>query len=293
MSLLSLLKFITNHPLNRKNKIKAVSRFAKWQINSRLNPYPVIYSYTDKTKLIIQRSMTGATGNLYCGLHEFNDMGFVLHFLRKDDLFVDIGANIGSYTVLAGGHVGATVVSIEPVPQTFEHLKRNIAINHIGDHVLVYNFALGNEKGHISFTSTLDTMNHVATGTEINTIEVPVDTLDSVLEKEKEPVLLKIDVEGFETNVLNGANATLDKKELKAIIIELNGSGTKYGYDESLLHEKLISAGYYPHQYDPFERELTPIESFGTHNTIYIKDLDFVKERVKKAEKLKILNNWI
>ena len=293
MSLFSLLKFITTHPLNRKNKVKAVSRFAKWQINTRLNPYPVIYSYTDKTKLIIQKSMTGATGNLYCGLHEFTDMGFLLHFLRKDDLFVDIGANVGSYTVLAGAHVGAKVKSIEPVPKTFQHLKNNIAINQIGNNVEAYNLALGNEKGYISFTSSLDTMNHVATSSEKNTIQVPVDTLDEILGKEEEPVLLKIDVEGFETDVLNGASSTLKKDKLKAIIIELNGSGLKYGYDESHLHDKLLASGYHPYRYNPFERQLTAIDKFGTHNTIYIKDPDFVQERVSNADKLKILDSWI
>lgn len=293
MSLMSLLKFIANHPLNRENKFKAVSRFAKWQITSRLNPYPVIYSYTDRAKLIIQRSMTGATGNLYCGLHEFTDMGFVLHFLRKEDLFVDIGANVGSYTVLAGGHVGATVVSIEPVPHTFDHLKNNIAINQIGDHVMAYNFALGNEKGHVSFTSGLDTMNHVATESETQTIKVPVDTLDAILEDKQDPVLLKIDVEGFETNVLNGATNTLKNDHLKAIIIELNGSGTKYGYDEMLLHEKLLDEKYHPYRYNPFERELTPIDKFGTHNTIYIKDIEFVRNRVARAEKIKVRDKWL
>jgi len=293
MSLVSLLKFITNHPLNRNHKIKAISRFAKWQINTRLNPYPVVYSYTDKTKLIIQRSMTGATGNLYCGLHEFNDMGFLLHFLRHDDLFVDIGANIGSYTILAAGHVGASVVSVEPVPKTFEHLRNNISINQVANKVVAYNLALGNEKGQISFTSTLDTMNHVATASESNTIQVPVDTLDAIMEKEKEPVLLKIDVEGFETNVLKGASQTLSRKNLKAIIIELNGSGAKYGYDERLLHDKLLENNYHPYQYNPFQRELTAIDTFGTHNTIYIKDPAFVHERVKDADKLKILDNWI
>jgi FkbM family methyltransferase len=292
MSVVSLLRFITRHPLNKKNKVKAITRFARWQITTRLNPYPVIYSYTDRTKLIIQRSMTGATGNLYCGLHEFTDMGFLLHFLRKDDLFVDIGANIGSYTVLAGAHVGASVVAIEPVPATFQHLQNNIAINQINN-VSACNFALGNQQGQISFTSTLDTMNHVATGSETNTIQVPVDTLDNILGKEKDPILLKIDVEGFETDVLNGADATLKKNQLKAIIIELNGSGTKYGYNETHIHQKLVDHGYTPYRYDPFERKLSPIADFGTHNTIYIKDIDFVQDRVKKAEKVKILDSWI
>jgi FkbM family methyltransferase len=291
MSLISLLKFITNHPLNRKSKFNAIGRFAKWQINSRLNPYPVIYAYTDKTKLIIQRSMTGATGNLYCGLHEFTDMGFVLHFLRKDDLFIDIGANIGSYTVLAGGHIGAKVISIEPVPQTFAHLQRNIAINQMNNNVRAYNIALGSEKGELSFTTSLDTMNHVATAGDTNTIQVPVDALDTILDKEEDPVLLKIDVEGFETHVLSGASSTLARNKLKAIIIELNGSGEKYGYDEKKLHERLLENGYQPYRYNPFERELTPIETFGSHNTIYIKDIDFVRERVRTAEKIKIRDN--
>ena len=58
-------------------------------------------------------------------------------------------------------------------------------------------------------------------------------------------------------------------------------------------HEKLLENNYHPYQYNPFERELTAIDTFGTHNTIYIKDPAFVRERVKEADKLKILDNWI
>jgi len=80
MNIVSLLKFITSHPLNEKNKTKAVIRFLKWQINLRLNPYPIVYQFTEKSQLIIKAGMTGATGNLYCGLHEFADMSFLIHF---------------------------------------------------------------------------------------------------------------------------------------------------------------------------------------------------------------------
>jgi hypothetical protein len=103
--------------------------------------------------------------------------------------------------------------------------------------------------------------------------------------------LLKIDVEGFETHVLSGASSTLARHKLKAIIIELNGSGEKYGYDERKLHEKLMENDYRPFRYNPFERELTPIENFGSHNTIYIKDIDFVRDRVRTAEKIHIRDN--
>lgn len=47
--------------------------------------------------------MRGATGNVYVGLHEFESMGFVLHVLRSSSAFIDVGANVGAYTVLAAG----------------------------------------------------------------------------------------------------------------------------------------------------------------------------------------------
>ena len=55
MKLFSILKFIVNHPLNKNEKLKAILRYLKWQINIRLNPYPIIYAYTEKSKLIVSK----------------------------------------------------------------------------------------------------------------------------------------------------------------------------------------------------------------------------------------------
>ena len=85
------LLFIINHPLNKGRKISAIWNFIKWQITSRLMPYPIVYTFTQNSKLIMWNGLRGATGNLYCGLMEFEDMGFLLHFLRPEDLFVDAG----------------------------------------------------------------------------------------------------------------------------------------------------------------------------------------------------------
>ena len=293
MSLVSTIRFISNHPLNRNNKLDAFFRFLKWQINVRVNPYPIIYPFTDKSKLIIKKSMTGATGNLYCGLHEFYDMFFLLHFLRKDDLFIDIGANIGSYTILASAHVEADTISIEPVPSTFSNLINNISINQIQNKVTALNIALGSQKSSLAFTNTLDTINHVATDSEKDTIVVNVETLDDILINRKIPTLLKIDVEGFETEVIKGGKTTINENELKAIIIELNGSGDRYGYSEIEIHEVLIHAGFNPYFYDPFARIIKMSEGFGTHNTIYIRDIEFVNERLINADKVKILTRTI
>lgn len=291
MNIIAVLKFICFHPLNQNNKIKSILRFLKWQINTKLNPYPVIYPYTEKTKLILQKGMAGATGNLYCGLHEYEDMAFLLHFLRQEDVFADIGANIGSYTILASGHIGAKSFSFEPVPSTFFHLKNNVLINNLLDKVSAFNVGLGSEQGNIEFTSSLDTVNHVAIKGEPDTIKVPIETFDNVFENQKLPILLKIDVEGFETEVIKGASKALAQNDLKAIIIELNGSGARYNYDEKEIHNTFLNLNFKPYQYDPLKRELTEITESGAHNTIYIRDIEFVKQRLASAPKITILND--
>jgi predicted RNA methylase len=77
--------------------------------------------------------MTGATGNIYAGLHDFHEMALLLHFLRPCDVFVDIGANVGAYSVLASGVVGAKTFAFEPVPQTFACLRDNVRMNDLQD----------------------------------------------------------------------------------------------------------------------------------------------------------------
>ncbi len=288
MKTLNVLKFIYNHPFNSENKIGGLLKFFKWQINCRLNPYPILYPYTENSKFIIWKGLTGATGNLYCGLMEYDDMAFLLHFLRPNDLFIDIGANVGAYTILASSEINAKTIAIEPVPSTFKNLMDNILINQMHEKVKALNIGLGSKNGKLKFTKSLDTVNHVATQNETDTIEVDIKTLDTILSTEPSPILLKIDVEGFETEVLNGAEKTLSNISLKAIIIELNGSGQRYGYDENQIHNKLIELGFKTFNYNPKTRQLKEIETFGTHNTIYLRDKEFIEERIKSARQIKI-----
>jgi FkbM family methyltransferase len=289
--ILRVLKTIYNHPFNKDNKLQGVFNFLKWQINCRLNPFPILYQFTENTRLIVKKGLTGATGNLYNGLTEYEDMAFLLHFLREDDVFFDIGANVGVFTILASGEVGANSVTAEPVPQTFKILSDNIKINNLNDRVTLLNIGLGNDTGIIKFTRSLDTVNHVATENEKDTIDVPVKKLDEI--SPLVPILIKIDVEGYETEVLKGAKSILSSPLLKAIIIELNGNGKRYGFDERLIHEDLLRLGFRPAKYNPDNRSLIFMENFGSHNTIYIRDEAFAKERLSNARKVKVSNRMI
>jgi FkbM family methyltransferase len=291
MKILSQIQFITSHPLNKDRKLKSIVRLFKWQVSSRLNPYPVIYPFTEKSKLIIKKGMTGATGNLYCGLHEYNDMSFLLHVLREGDLFVDVGANIGSYTVLASAHVGADTISFEPVPSTYANLVQNISVNQVQQKATALNIGLGSSKGKIGFnTDSFDTMHHVAEANEPVSIEVPIERLDDVLQNKRVPLLIKIDVEGFETEVLKGAGDTLKQQALKAIIVELNGAGSRYGYDERKIHQSLLDHGFKACYYEPKSRRLEHATSIGSYNTIYVRDEKFIQERLTNAPLIRIFD---
>lgn len=297
MKLLNIVTFIISHPLSKRNRFKNFIRFIKWQIGSRLVPGTVAVDFVNDSRILAQRGLTGATGNVYVGLHEFNDMAFVLHLLRKPDLFVDIGANIGSYTILAGAAVGAKCLSYEPIPETFQWLIDNINLNGIYDNVQAKNIGIGRNKSTLDFICNQDTTNHVVSSGEhedLNKMTVNVESLDVVIDDQK-PLLIKIDVEGFETEIIAGADKTLRMDSLLGVIMELNGSGERYGYNEEKLHLKMLNYGFRPFQYSPFDRKLRPLndKNITSGNTIYLRNLEKVEERLNTAAPFKILGQTI
>jgi FkbM family methyltransferase len=290
----AVFRYINNHPLAGKHRLIAYSKFLQWQLTQLLNPSELIVPFVGKTRLSVRKSMKGATGNIYLGLHDFYEMGFLLHFLRGEDLFADIGANIGSYSILASGVSGAKTLAFEPSLQTFAQLQKNITINHLTSRIKAYNLGLGEKTGKLYFTTAFDTVNHVVADYEMATaqdpVEVRVDTLDNIAKERGVPALIKIDVEGFETEVIKGMEETLANETLKAIIIELNGSGMRYGYDENEIHKKLVLNGFQPYLYDPFKREFTVSAGYGKFNTLYLRDIEFIKKRVEEAELIHVFN---
>lgn len=297
MKLFRLIRFVWGHPLNKRAPWKALGRMLRWQIASRLLPEAIFgVPFINGTKLFMHRGMSGATGNWYCGLHEVDDMGFVLHLLRPGDLFVDVGANIGSYSVLAAGSIGAHVVAVEPIPSTCEHLNLNLKLNRLESQVEVHCLGLSNSTGILRFTTTLDTVNHVlANGEEGNFEELSVTTLDNLLEG-RNPTLLKIDVEGHELAVLEGGKNTLSERGLLAVIMETNGSGARYGVNDTQLIELMEEYGFTCWDYCATSRTLTSKAIFSGDkgkNTIFLRNQSEAENRIKTAPKIQLINGWL
>lgn len=293
MGFLNTYRFIASHPLTRHRKSAAISRWLRWQVGSRLLHQAVV-PFVGDLRMVVRNGMTGATGNIYCGLHEFEDMGFVLHFLRPGDLFVDVGANIGSYSLLAAA-TGARVVSFEPVPATFEALRDNININlnRIGSQVDARNQAVGASVGKLTMIADQDTMNKAVGASYYRgqTIEVPQTTLDDALKQSGAPKLIKIDVEGFETEVLRGAQAIMADEQVQAVVMELNGSGSQYGFDENQVHQQMLAFGFRSCGYDPLKRQITDFdaERSDRSNTLYLRNWEAAQAEITNASTYRVV----
>ncbi|MDQ0967622.1 FkbM family methyltransferase [Flavobacterium sp. W4I14] len=286
------LGFLSSHPLAKRHPFKSLYRLLSWQLKSRIHQELVVMPFIHGTEFWVKKGLTGITGNIYTGLHEFYDMGFLLHFLTNEDTFFDVGANVGSYTILAAGVRKAKCIAFEPIFSTFEILKKNIKLNQLEQLVVIKNVGVGEIRKSLYFSNNSDTTNHVVEHIDQNVSLVDIVPLDQFYETFK-PSLLKIDVEGFETEVIRGAAKILADKTLIAIIIELNGSGTRYGFDEKKIHDDLLNHDFNPFEYNPLTRTLKKIESYGSKNTIYIRDLDSVMSRLNSAKPIKIFGELI
>ncbi|MBC8755130.1 FkbM family methyltransferase [Kordia sp. YSTF-M3] len=266
-------KKFQSHPLINGNGYDALFRYIKFNAIQTIKPKTRIYNWIHGLKFYAKKGDAGIVSNIYIKLADYEDSMFLMHHLHENDLFVDIGANVGHFTLLASGVSKARTIAIEPIPNTYEKLQKNINLNNLQDKVECLNIGLGEDKGELKFTKGYDVMNRVALENEnVPTISVPVQKLDEVLQNEQ-PTFLKIDVEGFEYYVLKGATETLKKESLKYILLEFNNSGSRFGISDEKVFDFVTSYGFKPLSYHVDKKEVTLENSFRTDkfNTIFIR----------------------
>jgi FkbM family methyltransferase len=170
-------------------------------------------------------------------------------------------------------------------------LLDNIAINNLSARVTALNNGLSDQDGELTFTTAENCTNHVIANGEqsAGTISVPVCRLDSVLLNES-PTVMKIDTEGFEAPVIDGAQATLSNPSLHSVIMELNGSGQRYGFDDETILRRMAGHGFSTFEYDPFSRQLRSLHGKKNPNlnTLFLRNEDHLKERIAQAQPISI-----
>lgn len=263
---------IKAHPLSSKNPFLGLLRYLSFNFVQNLFPRRRVYNWINGLKFYARKGDAGIVGNIYYGLMDYEESQFLLQRLKKDDLFVDVGANVGHYTLLAAGICKANVISIEPIPDTYEKLKSNINLNNLSSRIKLLNIGLSDKKGTLYFLKNKDVMNKVTYIENVNNIKVNVSTLNSIL-TDKKITFLKIDVEGFEFFVLKGANNILKQESLKYLIIEFNGSGQYFGVSDEEVFNYIKNFNFEPVTFDYTNNKVQVLESYNKNkfNTIFIK----------------------
>ena len=162
------------------------------------------------------RETLGLSSLLY-GTFELAELEFARSRLRPGDDAMDIGANVGIFSVVMGADVGRSgrVFAFEPAPGNIVRLKKNLERNGL-DHAQLFPCALGEADGQMTlhlatdpaYPSLLEVQSGLADGTSVS---VPVRRLDAVWEEAGRPRIgfVKMDVEGAEAAVIRGATGLL------------------------------------------------------------------------------------
>lgn len=284
----SLYRTARAHEIAGRHPARAIARFAHLQVRCRLTGRPLVFPFAGATRLAGKPGVAGANGNYYLGLLELHDMAFVAHYLRPDDYFADVGANVGSYSVLAAGVAGARGMAFEPSTDSLQRLRDNLALNHLEARVEIREKAISANTGRVRFSVGQDSANHIIDAAGGGAfVEVPVSTLD--LELPRRPRLIKIDTEGYGGEALLGARDTLGSTEPMAILVEL--SDRPGGIPLGDTFDLLASHGFEGFAYHALERRLRrlPRGDYGQMgNWLFVRDAEFAAERLRAAPRLRI-----
>jgi FkbM family methyltransferase len=242
-------EYVLRHPCNRGRPVRSAARVLAWQVRKRLSGRAFVTPLADGTSLRVSRDHTCSALVRYVRLPEYDDLCLVRDLLGEYDWFVDVGANVGVYTVLAAARARAGgVIALEPDPLAREELERNVQLNGLRN-VVVRGEAAGEAAREVWFTRELDSRNHVVAEPFAGARRLArMVTLDSVCLPVAIPAIVKLDAEGYASAVLEGARELLGHERPPAWIIEV--------LDDRSLVRLLRGLGYVACAYDPDRRSL-------------------------------------
>ena len=231
---------------------------------------------------------------IYCNRFEWSERHFLKNYLKPGDTFVDVGANIGLFTLIASRLVGAggKVIALEPCAKTFDKLAGNLALNRMNN-AQCFQMALSDHSGRIHMNSSLDgydawnSMAPPIAGSAFATEMVNAVTWDDFARKQNLMgcvTMMKIDVEGWENHVLSGGTVTFSRPDAPVLQIEFTEQASLVaGSSCQVLYRQLEAFGYRMFLYDVPSGHLVPDpmrQSYPYLNLIAAKDPDAVRSRI-------------
>lgn len=267
---LNILRRIWGHPGNKGRRWKALAHAFLMHWNISILSSNWIFRWKFPLQLNIRKGYHSLSAQVYFGLSEFEEMTFLLDWMKQGDYFVDVGANLGSYSLLAAGVSRADVLAIEPWPANMSVLSEQVKFNNLSAKVELLQAGASVQDGELLFQSDSSQNTYVVEASHADAtavISVPVYRLDSILKRC--PQYIKIDVEGHELQVIQGLGNYLDDPDLQVIQCEtLTDKNMDNLY---LIRQLLLSKDFVPYRYDPDTRKLIEVKMGERVNTLFVR----------------------
>jgi FkbM family methyltransferase len=242
-----------------------------------------LYFQSDLSKLV------------YCEDFEKQERQFLNAFLRPGDTFVDIGANIGLFALIAAARVGASgrVIAFEPTNETFGRLEENVALNHFNN-VSCHCVAVSDKPGEMPFSVShngFDDYNSFAPpikGGSFTTTSVQCTSWNDFATEHGligKVTMMKIDVEGWEEKVLQGGRCVFSRQDAPLLQVEFTDAASESaGTTCQNIYRLLEELGYAVFSYDRRRNRIIPDpmrDKYPYVNLIATKDPDAVVTRIR------------
>lgn len=238
---------------------------------------------------------------IYGECFEAMERQFLNAFLSPGDVFVDVGANTGLFTLIAAHRVGPTgcVYAFEPCSATYQRLVDNVQVNGLTN-VSCHRLAVSDRDGVAEMNVSMDgfdaqnSLAHPTVGGTFAVESVSCTTWDSFVEEHDlagRVALMKIDVEGWESRVLGGARRVLSRADAPVLQVEFfDRASRSAGSSCEALYRSLEDLGYQVHVYDAASKKLTRDalrESYRTPINLYAaRHADQVEARLESRSRM-------
>lgn len=242
----------------KQNPVKAILKRLWWRFRWFVSDKPYVIPFAKNLKIRVPK--TGSASLIYYqGYSEIETADFIRRFLNPGMVVVDVGAHIGEYTLLAAQSVGSTgeVHGFEPQPNLFLILSENVQMNSLSN-VILNCSAISDTTGKIEFEifdepSVSSIRKQTVLSNNARLVRVACTSLDTYWSNQERKIdLIKVDVEGAEKLVFQGAERLISLPSPKAPVWLFEYSPSSYaafGYQPSNLLELLKRYDYKVWQY--------------------------------------------
>lgn len=246
-----------NHPGNRYGFIQVLIGYC-YVIYSKIFSRPIVVSVFQRSKFAFFPYHSHSRSFFFHGTEydNWDIQNFIYQVLEPGDIFIDGGANVGLFSIMARDKVGESgrVYSFEPIKSNLTCLEYNKTLNNFKN-IEIFDCGLSDRQGIMNFersdVSARIQSYLVPSDSHEGINEIECNTLDDILSLENVYKVVKLDTEGNELNILKGSMNLINKGCFPIIVMETNDSYKDYGITtldiEDFLRKNSYVFGGYDH----------------------------------------------